>query len=258
MTFKNNFVVVIKSKGKVVRDHNGVVRLPFGSDYSIVLKNLESRKAVAKITVDGKSVFGSNEVIVPANDSVEVKGFMGRNNKVRNRFRFIEKTDEISRYRGDRLDDGILRVEFRFERDYEPLLYINSQPQWTAWNNGPSYGGTGGARADWTYTTSTTDGRATKGFTNSNQTVTCCYHNSFNDAGITVNGKPTNQKFDYGSVGSLESNKHVIVIRLKGRRKDGGRVIKPTTTRDKRRCPTCGHYNKSYHKFCYNCSTCLI
>ncbi|RKZ10830.1 hypothetical protein DRQ25_01605 [Candidatus Fermentibacteria bacterium] len=257
MTFRNNFVVVVKSKGKVLRDERGYVRLPFGSDYSIVLKNLEGRKAVANVTVDGKRVFGGNEVIVPANNTVEIKGFMGTNNKVRNRFRFIEKTAEISRYRGDRLDDGILRVEFRYERDYEPVLYVNDNPQpWaTTWYTGGS-AGTGGA--DWTYTSSNSTGNFSGRSSKSKSSSVNCFYSNSNDQGITVNGKPTRQEFDYGNVGSLESSKYVIVIRLKGRRKDGGRVVKPTTTRTKKRCPTCGHGNKSYHKFCYNCSTCLV
>ena len=56
MVYQNKVVAVIKVDGKVLREDNGSVRLPFGSEYSVLVKNLNSVRVEAKITIDGKDV----------------------------------------------------------------------------------------------------------------------------------------------------------------------------------------------------------
>ena len=41
MAFKKNMVCSIKANGKILREIDNTVRLPFNSEYSILLKNLE-------------------------------------------------------------------------------------------------------------------------------------------------------------------------------------------------------------------------
>ena len=244
MMYNNNFVVVIKHKGKVLREYNsGVVRLPFGSDYSILLKNKNSRKAVANVEIDGEDV--ATNIIVPANDSVELRGALN-GLKVRNHFRFIEKTREISNYRGDRADDGLVRVEYRFE-EYEPVYVAPPMPirplkKSRDWQ----------PVSDWTYYSGTDEVRyasSTNNFTVSNS-----------DEGITVPGAETSQDFEYGSTKPLESQSHVIILHLRGavkQRKRVKTVKKAITVKTKLRCPTCGRRSKSSFKFCGNCGTYL-
>ena len=78
MVYSNNLIVVIKCKGKVLREfESNVVRLPFGSDYSIYIKNKDAmRKAVIKIKVDGKDVLDGNSLMVEPGNTTELKGFM--------------------------------------------------------------------------------------------------------------------------------------------------------------------------------------
>jgi len=124
MVYKNNFVAVIKVNGKILREVGEFVVLPFGAEYSILLKNLDSRKAVASITIDGIDVMGGDSVIVPANESVEVEGFVD-GLRATNRFKFIKKTEEISDHRGDKVDDGVIRVEYKFEKQIEKRTIIH-------------------------------------------------------------------------------------------------------------------------------------
>jgi len=248
MMYNNNFIVVIKHKGKVLREsNNGVVRLPFGSDYSILLKNKDSRKAVANVEIDGEDV--ATGIIVPANESVELKGALD-GLKVRNHFRFIKKTKEISDFRGDRPDDGLVRVEYRFEQhDVITIDPPRIRPM-------RKKGG-----ADWTYDTCMCfyyDGNSTGGHTG----TPCSYtvSNSCSDLGITVPGTETKQDFEYGHTKPLEARSHVIVLQLRGtvRRKRRVRAVKkPITVRTKIRCQTCGRKSKSNVKFCGNCGTYL-
>lgn len=261
MTYKKRFIATVKHKGKILREQNGQVRLPFGSEYSILLKNLESVNAVAEITVDGKDVLKGNRIIVAPNSSIELKGFMDRAITVKNRFRFIEKTDEIRNFRGDRPDDGIIRVEFKFEKKLDPIWYTYpGQPSIIEPYMKRSFSG------DNVFASSQTMGAGSAYFSN-----TCCAAPA-NEDGITVKGSQTRQVFCYDDVGTLEDQSHVIILRLKGtvthmtprKVKDTmvlkskvSKVRKPVMARTKLQCSSCGRRWKSSFKFCPNCSTFL-
>jgi ribosomal protein S27AE len=77
------------------------------------------------------------------------------------------------------------------------------------------------------------------------------------DEGITVKGSEANQSFVNGYIGELESNSHVIIIRLKGTFKTA-QVKVSIEVKTKIQCPTCGNSVKSNNKFCPNCGTCVI
>jgi hypothetical protein len=245
MMYSNNFVVVIKHKGKVLREStSGVVRLPFGSDYSVLLKNKDSRKAVADIEIDGEGM--ATGIIVPGNESVELNGAL-EGMRVNNRFRFIKKTKEISNHRGDRPDDGLVRVEYRFER-FEPEFNIRPltkrSPKKSPWDGGPI------GPCDWTYI----NGGCVSDITTENEFLSSSY--TVSDEGITVPGAETRQDFQYGYTKSLETQSHVIILHLRGRIKKR-RVKKPITVKTKLECNTCGRRSRSNVKFCGNCGTYL-
>jgi hypothetical protein len=55
---KENFIVTVKNGGKTLREREGKVFLPYGSEYSIRLTNLRSVKATTTVTcstVEGSS-----------------------------------------------------------------------------------------------------------------------------------------------------------------------------------------------------------
>lgn len=114
MVYQQKLVAVIKYNGKILREKdNSLVYLPFNSEYEILIKNLESRDCVVNISIDGTDVLDKQQLIVKANSSCSLEGFL-KNNKVTNRFKFIQKTSKIQDYRGDRIDDGLIRIEYRF------------------------------------------------------------------------------------------------------------------------------------------------
>lgn len=267
MTYKEKFVAVIKNRGKILREDGDTVRLPFGSEYELFMKNLHSRKAVVKVSVDGKDVLDGNEIVMNPNQSMSLKGFM-KGMRVKNRFRFIKKTKEIADYRGDRIDDGIVRVEFRYEKKQEEnpwksLVRPKGPFRDDDWPGGVK---TYFSQPNWTYTDDSTSG----GTFDSNVTYTNCAANFSSstlsskrsksstpksEEGITVNGSPTNQQFYYANVGELEPSSEVIVLRLVGRTSRGRKASRPLTTKTKITCPTCGRRWKSTMKYCGNCST---
>ncbi len=260
MTFKENFIAVVKCGGRIMREiTDGCVHLPFGSEYTLLLKNKESRKAVVDIEIDGQGVLNGRELIINPNAEIELQGFMD-GLVAKNAFRFIQKTNEIIDHRGDRVDDGIIRVSFRFERKVEErtiyhenhvnrYYYHDYYPYWDYPYYRPR------PHSFW----SDSIGSSFKGSTSAFQ---CCANLSNNsplpDEGITVKGSEINQGFVNGYTSELETNAHVITIRLCGTNSKGSEIKEPITVKTQFKCVTCGKESKSSAKFCDKCGTALM
>jgi len=288
MTYQDHFVVEIKSKGKILRVKNDSVYLPFGSEYSILLKNLNSRKASVKISIDGQDVLDYSSLILEPNTSTELEGFLS-GTVSRSKFKFIQKTKEIQDHRGDKLGDGLVRVEFAFEKakpetrqiiterhehHYHNYDYYHWWPRWTSlrsytYSGDPIIGSSGnslkGQSAETTYTSSMNVEASNNNMGDGE--VRACFSNvvmdslgveslgqPLDDEGITVKGSDCNQEFRYGSVGELEESK-VIVISLKGFAQSGNKVDTPITTKTKLVCSSCGKTSTSSFAFCPGCGT---
>lgn len=257
MVYKENFVAVLKCNGKILREKDGYVNIPFGSEYSILLKNLDSRKAVVDISVDGEDVLDGDRLIINPNSDLELEGFK-KGNRTTNRFKFIQKTEEIVEHRGDKVDDGIVRIEFTFEKKVQEMKQI----QWTYNYNYPNWNDYYYHQPIWCYKSTFTSNNG--GGLSSSNSVRCCFSESFDsfspedDEGITVKGSDdTDQKFVIGHTKELESQSQVINIRMRGYNSKSEKVKEPLTVDKKLRCPTCGRISKSSAKFCSNCGTFL-
>jgi len=269
MVFKENFVAVIMADGKILREHDGSVELSFGSDYSIRLKNLESRKARVRISIDSEDVLKGHSLILDPNSHVDLEGFMD-GHTVRKRFRFIQKTQEIVEHRGDKVDDGIVRVEYCFEQRRSGHVSIRYDPwpdhYWNDWiwtcpaTPQPPYivtydsGTAGSVHKAYEVTCDAVDAGMTS--RSAYNAVSSSRLNSTpkTDEGITVPGGETFQQFDHGHIGATDQP-HVITIRLCGTTNSGAVIEKPVGTRDKSTCPTCGRKSSTNHRFCGNCGT---
>ena len=255
MMYKKNFVAVVKCNGSILREREGgTVRLPFGSTYSILLKNKHSRKASVSIEVDGKDVLNGHRLIMEPNSTEEIRGFM-RNMRKTNRFKFINKTEQIQRYRGDRLDDGLVRVSYRFEKEPDPIVYHTYLNDSKPWN----YGGTAG-RSSYSdnsvraYFSSCDAGPvgATKC-----KSIPAAASVPLAEEGITVKGQKINQGYVYGSIGPLERSSNVIILHLKGLTKSKKRINIPITVKTRFACEVCGKRSKSTAKYCSRCGNYL-
>lgn len=266
MVYHNKFVAVIKCNGKVLREReDNTVLLPFGSEYSILLKNLNSRAASVGITIDGVDVLNGRELIVQATSDLELERFLHDDMCHGNRFKFIHKTKEIADHRGDRVDDGLIRIEYRFAA--APALEVNhhhhhhynnwNRPTWWWGYKSPYLPFVGGAVYG---STTSSNARGMSG------TVSCNYAADVSnfcdtgpapDEGITVKGSESNQQFQQGYIGQLESSSEVIILRLRGVTGSRNKVTAPVTVNTKLTCPTCGRTSASAAKFCANCGTAL-
>ena len=294
MVYKERFIAVVKCQGKNLREHGEVVTLPFGSEYSLLLKNLESRPASVSINIDGTDVLGGNTIIIKPNSETEIERFIESLSEG-NRFKFIQKTKEIQDHRGDKVDDGLIRVEFQYEKekpvrkevihdhhhhhDYHWHQHHNCHwcghwpcecpPYKIHWTNNSSM-------SDFNISSNLSSHKMSKsvrsrGMSNSMDSgevpTAAVYHSSLigevamplEDEGITVKGSISDQKFVYGDIGILETQKHTIILRLRGTKSNGVTMVKkPLTTKTKVTCPTCGKRSSSSSKFCNNCGTSLV
>jgi hypothetical protein len=253
MTYQSNLVASVKANHKIVKESrsqgNVIVYIPFGTEYSILFKNLHARKASVRVSIDGTDVLYGKSLLIEPNKELELKRFLNDLNKG-NKFKFIEKTEEISDHRGDKIDDGIIRIEYQFEAPYADY-FVN--PAW--WTT--TFGGTQYTIQNNTLRSIKVGAAPTMKSSDTSVNTMTCFASTVSSApeGITVQGSASNQQFQQGHIGTLESQIHVINIVLKGRATLDEEIQKVIYSRDKIQCPTCGHWNKSSFKFCPQCTT---
>lgn len=283
--YESKLAVAIKSNGKVLREFNkDTVYIPFGSEYSVFIKNLNSVKALVKIEIDGVDATNGTGLIVSGNTEVDLERFIKNGNfEHGNRFKFIERTDAIENFRGVGVEDGLIRIEFQFEKVQTPIdwgqIKTWYKPQYPygpndPWGSPQVYYGTcqsptvgsplrsmsvgGGTTTSCTLTSSGASSSfvaQNQGYYGDMQKVFTA--NAVNDAGITVPGSVSDQKFVAGSWFPLEDTKHVMVFKLLGETVQGKAIKAPVTVKAKPKCVTCGRQNKATAKFCANCGTSL-
>jgi hypothetical protein len=270
MMYSNKAACAVKVNGKVLREFKDTVFIPFGSEYSILIKNLNSKRAIFNIFIDGDNIV-PNGLVLNAGQEIDLERAIRNNNlNEGNRFRFIERTGDIEEHRGVKLEDGLIRVEYQFEREYVRPTYPVMGGQWPY--NNPSW--TDGRLMR---TCSAIDSSAVGGVLSGqlSKGIATCAMNSMsvdvsamtfsssqdavqNDVGITVPGSKSEQKFSTVSNFALDPEKHSMIIRLLGETADNKPVVAPVTVKAKQKCDTCGTTNKATAKFCHKCGTALV
>ena len=267
--YQSKLVACIKTSGKILREHGNVVFLPFGAEYSILLKNLNTVRADVRITIDGEDIFNGNSLIVNANDSIELERYIKDLSKG-NRFKFIERNESVEQHRGVGAEDGLIRIEYQFEK---PRTFLTETEPWRSerWFRSPDIAHaspTKGMTSGDFYYGDLVNTATSSSVVNQNTMVSsgdiayasmdCSVYDSVavTDVGITVPGSISNQEFTTVGPLNLDPATHSIVLHIRG---DVGekKVKKPITIKHKPKCQTCGRTNKATAKFCANCGTSL-
>lgn len=270
MVHLNTLVACIKVNGKILREQGNNVILPFGSEFSVYIKNLNSVRALAKIEIDGKDVADGTRFIVPANGTFEIERFMRNGNmNAGNRFKFIQRTKEIEQNRGIGSDDGIVRVECwneqiiheqttiirrKYVDDFEPWYPDYPRPYPRPWpRRGPYWSASRGSMQS---AARASRNAPVPGMDSVLSDSVCSSDCAVNDSGITVAGGYSGQQFYLGEYFPTETYSNVIVLHLRGQ--IGEKTVQSAVTIDhKPKCSTCGRTNKGNSKFCANCGTAL-
>jgi hypothetical protein len=182
--FKNNFVVAVKSENKILREDGDTVFLPFNSHYTLLLKNLDSRRSLVKVYIDDEDVLNGNRIIINSKSEIELA-------KADYNFKFIERTDKIGQHCGIKVEDGIIRVEINYEE--------------------PSY-------ACYRYTTYFPYSYKTKPFSPLfYDQVTCC--SNTRDTGVIIKDEDITQKSTFVDYFGNTSETTIICLKLVGSEK---------------------------------------
>ena len=132
--YNEKLAVAIKSNGKILREFKDKVYIKFGSEYSIYIKNLNNLRALVNVYIDGTNVT-SGGLVVSANSEIDLERSLANNNlNVGNKFKFIERTGDIENHRGIKLEDGIVKIEYQFEK-LNPITW--STYTTNIWDNYP-------------------------------------------------------------------------------------------------------------------------
>jgi len=283
--YQDKLVAVIRCNGEILREIDDVVTLPFGSEYNILMKNLDSRKVQVGITIDGRDILDNKKLVIDGGKEAELEGYMD-GFSAKHKFKFIQKTKEIANHRGDKVDDGIIRVEFQYEKKVvsqriraenicshhydDPIVMYNNTPKPDFFNQERSICGD-------TKAFRSSDGIGSTEFSNNSSMGMSKKLDSkmsrrtkfkgfmdnptpqpLEDEGITVKGSQCNQQFREVWMNELEEASSVIIIKLRGYTGKQKIVRKPITVKTKIQCETCGRSWRSWIKFCPNCGTSLI
>jgi hypothetical protein len=263
--YSNNFIVTIKNnKGEVLREScNKEVYLPFHSEYSIMLKNNNNRRASAEVWIDGTKILGENRIIIEPNESVDLDRFCidGNLNSGR-RLKFVPLSDGRVQDPSSS-DNGIVKVRFWLEEEKNTHIYYYQYPE-PYKPYCPPYPTCPPICPPWSSPDNTTRWRTlpedilADTFTVNNSdicyqynvrgTSNCCVQNMSFDGGATVEGGHSNQTFRETSIGKLESSFTEITLRLKPFKESI--TVKETKVKY---CSNCGKKSKYGAKFCSDC-----
>lgn len=288
MMYQSKLVASLKANNKILREFKDTVYVPFASEYSILIKNLNTVRALVNVFIDGENQTPGGLVVDVGREVELERGIKNGNLTEGNRFKFIERTGAVEQHRGITLEDGIVRIEYQFE---QRQIFAGSTNHYI--NNLSSYPGVtdkftltaSGSIGGSTNVSQMNVGGALRGIDlsangsamaqaasasvakycadNGIKNISSEMHDgmatmdSYNDAGITVPGSRSTQKFSTTYMGPLESEKHTIVLKLLGETPDNKPVLKPVTVKTKPKCTSCGKQNKATAKFCTECGTAL-
>lgn len=115
--YESKLVASLKANGKILREFKDTVYIPFGSEYSFLLKNLNTTRALVNVFIDGEDMTPGGLVLNAGQEVDLERSIKGGNLTEGNRFKFIERTQAIEDGpRGVKLEDGLVRIEFQFEK----------------------------------------------------------------------------------------------------------------------------------------------
>lgn len=126
MVYNHQFVASVKVNGSILRESAGAVAIPFGSEYSLYLKNMASVRAMVKVEIDSTDVTEGTWLVINPNSNMDLERFIKNGNwNSGNRFKFIKRTGKIEEHRGVKAEDGLVRIEYKFEKQPDPEVHTH-------------------------------------------------------------------------------------------------------------------------------------
>jgi hypothetical protein len=277
--YANKLVLAVKASGKVLREIGDQVFIPFGSEYSLLLKNLHDVKVSVKVFVDGRDATDGVSLVLNPKEQVELERFINKGNLSKgNRFKFVKSIPELQAHRGSSAEDGLIRVEFKIEK---PKPTINITSTITPWmiSHAPSWNGSSfhsgypnGVRSSDldSIKFKGIDGSTTGQYLGQISNTICNAASSISgnavqqslDSGVTVPGSISSQEFQVAAPTEFYEYSNTIVLRMVGEVERASTstyhpVTAPVTVKTRTGCPSCGLKVKPSSRFCSRCGSAI-
>lgn len=261
MAYDRQFVLAIMDGRHPIREIDGKVTLPFNSEYKIRLKNKNNVRAKARVWIDGRKVSNLGDFILNPGETLDLERFLDDSMSEGNRFKFVPLSDSRVNDPTDS-ENGIVKVEFYREQvlkldwnippiEVKPLpTYPRGGPAYPAY---PFYGG-----PDYTLTSTPVPTNYIRSSCSmravSNSVNYVAPVQEHGQAGATVEGSNSNQKFTEGHDFNTEIYPITLTLKIQGPRKLPV-VTKPDSKpRERIRfCGSCGRRRYRQDRFCRRC-----
>lgn len=109
--YKNKIVCAIKHNNAPLSENKDTVFIPFNTEYSIFLKNMNDTVAYISIFIDGKDINPNKKIKLYPKCTATIEKFPLTNHK----FIFKERTRALQEVRENQDEDGLIRLEVSFQ-----------------------------------------------------------------------------------------------------------------------------------------------
>ena len=130
--YKDGFVLSILKDGKPLKEIDGVVRIPFDSEYQVRLRNKNWLNCKAKVYIDGAPVSNLGDFVINSQGVVDLERFLDNSLDEGARFKFVHKDHgEVSDPDND--ENGVIRVEFYKAQSITYTITTGNYPYASPW-----------------------------------------------------------------------------------------------------------------------------
>jgi hypothetical protein len=270
--YKDGFVLSILKDGKPLNEIEGIVRIPFDSEYQIRLRNKNWVNCKAKVYIDGAPVSQLGNFVINSQGVIDLERFLDSSLDEGARFKFVHKDHgEVSD--PDNEENGVIRVEFYKASSITYTITTNNYP-YSPWiyhdySGARPWGSDDSDTLDWSYSndnkTSDGDGTlhhsggGTRSMADGVQVQNCSAMycstptmDSFGagEEGATVGGSKSHQKFH--TVADFLTETFPTVLELKLLAPKDKHYVAP---KPRRFCSQCGSKVQRKDRFCSSCGT---
>lgn len=235
MAYREEYVLAVRQGNTTLKEESGKVLVPFGDTYELRLKNKRGRDAIAFVYIDGRNVV-KDGLVVRAHSHVDLERFVEDDLNGGKRFKFVPLDDHRVDDKGEP-DNGLIEVKFHEVKECQldfPWMDNYLRPWRWPYYKSMRGGCCGQSIGDATY------GTASSRPIPMNLSANC----SMGEAGATVEGAHSDQKFSTVNLDYDKDNFIEISVKIAGIKKGLGVGSF---------CSDCG--TRASGKFCSSCGS---
>lgn len=258
----SNFNLWIVVNGNEQRIVNGVVNIPFGTEYAIRVRNNNDCRAEFSISIDGLE--DSSRFVLNPYQTMTIERFVGNSLTSGSKFKFVEEGNASVQTPGSSYN-GEIEVKFWKELVYTPpIVLVNDWHKPWRYDLNDWVGGTGdkydGSGITWSSDTGYGDAQFSAKASSPRLKMTfgaSALQSSFtSNVGATIEGSHSSQNFLTVDGFATEIVPTILKVTLRGlpteepKPRRVPRVVKSTKVKY---CTNCGTQHELIAKFCVSC-----